>query len=96
VREAGKPNGSADAECVSIRSQEMMSLHGKGGPAAVLTAMTEQSHNTSRSVCLCSMPVLVSMSMSGGSVLQCQTCGSVTITLPESCSVSHTNGMNPQ
>jgi hypothetical protein len=62
----------------------------------VLTAMAEPSRDTSSSACWCSMPVLVSMSTSGGSVLKCQTCGAVTITLPESCSVSHTNGVNPQ
>jgi hypothetical protein len=62
----------------------------------VLIAMTEPSRDTSSPVCRCSMPVLVSMSTSGGSVLKCQTCGAVTITLPESCFVSHTNGVSQQ
>ena len=38
---------------------------------------TEEPSEASRVECRCSMPVLVSLSTSGGSILKCQSCGAV-------------------
>jgi len=43
----------------------------------VFRTMTEASTEATRGECRCSMPVLVSLSTSGGSILKCQTCGAV-------------------
>jgi hypothetical protein len=48
-----------------------------GGLPTVSRTTTDASRRTSGGECQCSMPVLVSLSTSGGSTLKCQSCGAV-------------------